>query len=75
MADAARQEPQLPLPEAVDDERLQKATAYIEEEEGATSRYRGVLGLVIVLLVFLLPGGLLRLPARLGRIRFARAAP
>ena len=33
--------------------------------------HSGVLGLVIVLLVFLLPGGLLRLPARLGRFRQA----
>ena len=35
--------------------------------------HSGVLGLVIVLLVFLLPGGLLRLPARLGRARGAPA--
>jgi branched-chain amino acid transport system permease protein len=36
--------------------------------------HSGVLGLVIVLLVFALPGGLLRLLERLGRRRAARAA-
>jgi hypothetical protein len=41
MAEAARQEPRIAVAEAVADDRLQKATAYIEEEEGATSRYRG----------------------------------
>jgi branched-chain amino acid transport system permease protein len=35
--------------------------------------HSGVLGLVIVLLVFLLPGGLLRLPARLGGTRGKQA--
>lgn len=35
--------------------------------------HSGVLGFVIVLLVFLLPGGLLRLPERLGRLRVRRA--
>jgi branched-chain amino acid transport system permease protein len=37
--------------------------------------HSGVLGLVIVLLVFLLPGGLLRLPARLWRRRVRQALP
>jgi branched-chain amino acid transport system permease protein len=37
--------------------------------------HSGVLGLAIVLLVFLLPGGLLRLPARLGWVRGAQAVP
>jgi branched-chain amino acid transport system permease protein len=37
--------------------------------------HSAVLGLVIVLLVFLLPGGLVCLPARFGRMRPARAAP
>src|SRR6185312_6788903 len=41
MAEAAGQQPAAGVPEAVADERLQKAAAYIEEEEGATSRYRG----------------------------------
>src|SRR5580765_8025253 len=41
MAEAARQQPAVEGPEAVADDRLQKAAAYIEEEEGATSRYRG----------------------------------
>jgi branched-chain amino acid transport system permease protein len=36
--------------------------------------HSGVLGLVIVLLVFLLPGGLLRLPERFGRLRVRRAS-
>jgi branched-chain amino acid transport system permease protein len=35
--------------------------------------HSGVLGLVIVLLIFLLPGGLLRLPSRLGRARAPQA--
>jgi branched-chain amino acid transport system permease protein len=35
--------------------------------------HSGVLGLVIVLLVFLLPGGLLRLPSRLGGARAGQA--
>jgi branched-chain amino acid transport system permease protein len=34
--------------------------------------HSGVLGFVIVLLVFLLPGGLLRLPARLRLLRGSR---
>jgi branched-chain amino acid transport system permease protein len=36
--------------------------------------HSGVLGLVIVLLVFLLPGGLLRLPEQLGRLRGRQVA-
>ena len=36
--------------------------------------HSGVLGLVIVLLVFLLPGGLLRLPERFGRLRGRQVA-
>ncbi|MFO1323860.1 MAG: TRAP transporter fused permease subunit [Burkholderiales bacterium] len=35
----------------IDDARLAKATAYIEEEEGATSRFRGVLGAVTTTLL------------------------
>ena len=41
MADAARQEPQMEAVPTVDEGRLKKASAYIEEEEGATSRYGG----------------------------------
>jgi branched-chain amino acid transport system permease protein len=37
--------------------------------------HSGVLGLVIVLLVFLLPGGLLRLPERLRWARARQAVP
>ena len=41
MAEAARQEPQVGIAATVAEDRLQKATAYIEAEEGAASRYRG----------------------------------
>ena len=41
MAEAARAAARVEAPEAVADDRLHKAAAYIEEEEGATSRYRG----------------------------------
>ena len=44
MAEAARQEPHVEATAAaasVAEDRLQKATTYIEQEEGATSRYRG----------------------------------
>ena len=55
MTGAAQQEPRAgaSAPAAtVAEDRLQKATAYIEEEEGATSRYRGWLAqLTTVLLV------------------------
>jgi TRAP transporter 4TM/12TM fusion protein len=52
MAEAARQEPHLEATPAVDEDRLQKASAYIEEEEGATSHFGGWLAqLTTVLLV------------------------
>ncbi len=41
-----------PLPVVeIDDARLEQAQAYIEEEEGATSRFRGVLGVVTTTLL------------------------
>jgi TRAP transporter 4TM/12TM fusion protein len=40
-----------PVAVVVDDARLSKAAEYIEEEEGATSRFRGVLGIVTTTLL------------------------
>ena len=41
MAEPARQEPHLEAAPTVDEDRLQKASAYIEEEEGAASHFGG----------------------------------
>src|SRR5689334_16157055 len=38
--------PETPAVVPIDDDRLAKAESYIEEEEGATSRHRGWLGIV-----------------------------
>ncbi len=43
MADPAGQATRIEAPEAVAEERLRRATTYIEAEEGATNRYRGAL--------------------------------
>jgi TRAP transporter 4TM/12TM fusion protein len=43
--------PSAPAAVVIDDSRLEKAAAYIEEEEGATSRHRGWLGYVTATLL------------------------
>ena len=46
-----RAQPAAPAVVAIDDERLKKAEAYIEEEEGAASRFRGWLGVLATTLL------------------------
>src|SRR5580765_4707001 len=72
MAEAARQQPAVEGPEVVAEDRLQKAVAYIEEEEGATSRYRGWLAqltttLLVAMSVFHLYAAVAIVPAQVLR--------
>ncbi len=61
-----------PEPDVVDAERLKEAEAFIEEEEGATSKYRGALahvttGLLVVMSVFHLYAAVEIVPAQVLR--------
>ena len=63
--------PELPAP-AVSEERMRQAVEYIEEEEGATSQFRGKLGiltttLLVVMSVFHLYAAIEIVPAQVLR--------